>query len=87
MMPVEFWAILVAGIIAIILLQAFIKPAVLITNLIIKSGIGFALLVIFNFLGGIASLALPFNPATILIAGFLGIPGLMFLTYLQYIIR
>jgi|LSQX01.2.fsa_nt_gb inhibitor of the pro-sigma K processing machinery len=86
-MSTGLWVILVIGIIAIILLQAFIKPAVLIVNLVVKSGIGIALIVIFNFLGGIASLALPFNPATVLIAGFLGIPGLMLLTYLQYILQ
>ncbi|NLB17906.1 MAG: SigmaK-factor processing regulatory BofA [Syntrophomonadaceae bacterium] len=86
-MSTGLWVILVIGIIAIILLQAFIKPAVLIVKLVVKSGIGIALIVIFNFLGGIASLALPFNPATVLIAGFLGIPGLMLLTYLQYILQ
>ena len=41
--------------------------------------VGIVLLYITNFIGTYFSFSLPINPITALIAGFLGIPGIIFL--------
>ncbi len=79
------WVSLVMIAILMLLAVLLIKPFQTIKKLVVKSGIGIALIFFFNYIGGLISLSLPFNPATILIAGFLGIPGIILLTYLQYL--
>jgi inhibitor of the pro-sigma K processing machinery len=53
--------------------------------LLINSAIGVFLLLLINFLGTPFSLNLPINLATVLVAGFLGLPGVVLLVILSFI--
>lgn len=79
------WVGLIVAVVLILLVGVFIRPFQVVKKLVVKSGIGIALIFLFNYIGGLISLSLPFNPATVLIAGFLGVPGIILLTYLRYI--
>lgn len=48
---------------------------------------GGVLLFLFNLVGGIFGAAISINVVTALVAGFLGIPGVLMLWVLQYILR
>ena len=48
--------------------------------------LGFIFLGIFNFIGGKFGLSLAINPATLLIAGVLDIPGIILLAALRYLV-
>lgn len=62
-----------------IIAQVAIKPIKLLWKLLINSGIGMVLLLLTNYLGTFFGLSIPINILTVLIAGFLGIPGVLLL--------
>lgn len=86
-MPDVVWVVLIVLAVLGLLVGVLIRPFQVIKKLAVKSGIGIALLFLFNYVGGLISFTLPFNLVTVLTAGFLGIPGIMLLTYLQYIAK
>ena len=43
------------------------------------------MLLVFNFIGGLLGFTIPVNIVTVLLAGFLGIPGLILLIVVQII--
>lgn len=55
-------------------------------KLIVNGIIGGILLLIFNLIGGIFGLSLVINPLTAIIAGLLGIPGVILLLIIQNIL-
>ncbi len=61
-------------------------PIKIIWKLIINGVIGGILLLLFNLIGRILGLSIAINPITALIAGFLGIPGVILLLILQKIL-
>lgn len=63
-----------------------IIPIKYLFKLIVNSIIGGVLLLIVNFLGGFIGIYVGINPVTALIAGFLGVPGVILLIVLQYIL-
>lgn len=63
----------------LILFRVFSWPIKLIWKLILNGGIGLALLLIFNFLGVYFKVSMPINWVSVLITGFFGVPGLIFL--------
>lgn len=71
--------VLIAVVVFLIILSFFRWPIKLFWKLILNAGIGLALLLIFNFAGVYFKLSVPINWASILICGFFGIPGLIFL--------
>ncbi len=79
--------VLIVLVVLTLLVSLLIKPFFVFKKLVVKSGVGIALLFLFNYVGGLVSFTLPFNPITVLTAGFLGIPGIMLLTYLQYLAK
>ncbi|KUG02553.1 inhibitor of pro-sigmak processing bofa [hydrocarbon metagenome] len=83
----EMINIIIAALFVLVILyliaQVFLKPIKLLWKLIINSAVGVMLLLIINFIGAYFSFILPVNLITILIAGFLGIPGLMLLICFQ----
>ena len=83
----EMVNIIIAAVFVLVILylivQVFLKPIKLLWKLIINSAVGVILLLIINFIGAYFSFILPVNLITILIAGFLGIPGLMLLICFQ----
>jgi inhibitor of the pro-sigma K processing machinery len=67
--------------------QLIMKPLKLISKLIINSLIGIVLLLIANYGGSFFGFELPINIITILVAGFLGIPGILLLVCFQLLLH
>lgn len=87
----EYWPI-VLGAVALVLLvyifaQILVKPIKILWKLLLNSGIGLLLIVFVNFIGQLYGFALPLNFITVLIAGFLGIPGVLLLIGLEFLLR
>jgi inhibitor of the pro-sigma K processing machinery len=63
-----------------------LKPLKLIFKLVVNSLLGVVLLWVFNFIGAIFNFFIPLNVVTVLIAGFLGLPGLILLIVLNLVL-
>jgi len=74
------------AVILLILAQVLLQPIKLIWKLILNSAIGLVLLMVFNYFGGYFDFSIPVNIITVLIAGFLGIPGLILLACFRLIL-
>lgn len=61
-------------------------PIKIVLKLIANGVIGGILLLIVNLIGGFIGLSLAINPLTAIIAGFLGIPGIILLLIMQSIL-
>ncbi|MDP4089228.1 MAG: pro-sigmaK processing inhibitor BofA family protein [Bacillota bacterium] len=70
---------LVAVVLLYLLAKVFSWPFRMLGKLILNSLLGLVLLIIFNFIGKSFGVTLGINAATVLIAGFLGVPGIAFL--------
>ena len=82
----------VAGIIVLVILvyvftRILLKPFKILWKLILNSGMGLLLLIIVNYIGQYFDFSLPLNIVNILIAGFLGIPGIIILLGMDLYIR
>ncbi len=69
-----------------IILQVLFKPVKLLWKLAINSLMGLVLLLIFNYIGAYFQFDLPVNIITVLIAGFLGLPGIILLICFQLLV-
>jgi len=63
-----------------------LKPLKLVFKLVINSIFGLLLLWAFNFFGAYFNFFIPLNWLTVLIAGFLGLPGLVLLIFLRLVL-
>ena len=63
--------------------QVFMKPIQLLWKLLFNSAVGLILLLVVNYIAGYFSFSLPINVITVLIAGFLGLPGIILLICFQ----
>ena len=63
--------------------QVFMKPIKLLWKLLFNSAVGLILLLVVNYSAGYFSFSLPINIITVLIAGFLGLPGIILLICFQ----
>lgn len=70
-----------------IVAQVFLKPIKLLWKLILNSAIGLVLLLIVNYIGAFVSFKIAINIITVLIAGFLGIPGILLLICFQLLLK
>lgn len=61
-------------------------PIRFVFKLVVNGIIGGIVLVILNFIGGFIGITIGINPITALIVGFLGIPGILLLLIVQYIL-
>lgn len=81
----------IAAIIVLLILyfvfKAFMKPIRLLWKLLLNSVVGLALLMIFNYAASNFALLIPINVITVLIAGFLGIPGVLLLLAFQLLLK
>ncbi len=57
--------------------RLLIVPAKILLKLVVSSIIGGAVLLVINFIGGIIGISLPVNIITALMAGALGVPGIL----------
>ncbi len=60
-----------------------VLPIKLIMRLVLNGIIGAIVLVIFNFIGNYIGINIGVNPITALIAGFLGIPGVILMIFVR----
>lgn len=70
-----------------IIAQVAVKPIRLLWKLLINSAIGLVILLLTNYLGAYLDFNIPINILTVLIAGFLGIPGVLLLICFTLLIR
>ncbi|WP_406677417.1 pro-sigmaK processing inhibitor BofA family protein [Neomoorella carbonis] len=63
-----------------------LKPLKWIFKIIVNSFFGLLLLWAFNFFGSNFNFFIPLNWVTVLIAGFLGLPGLILLIFLRLVL-
>ncbi len=86
----EYVNIIIAALFLLVILyiiaQIAIKPIKLLWKILINSVIGLVLLLITNYLGVYFDFSIPVNVFTVLIAGFLGIPGVLLLICFTLII-
>jgi inhibitor of the pro-sigma K processing machinery len=69
-----------------IILKIFSLPFKIFLRILLNIFIGVIMIVLVNIFGERIGLHIPFNYVTALISGFLGIPGVILLIILQYII-
>jgi inhibitor of the pro-sigma K processing machinery len=81
----------IAGILVLVILyfvfKVIMKPIQLLWKLVLNSAVGLVLLMIFNYAASYFSFFIPINIITVLIAGFLGIPGVLLLLAFQLLIK
>ena len=78
---------MVAGIvlICVLLLKILTKPIRLIFKLLINAGLGCVILFIVNFFGGFYDFSLEINFISALVAGVLGVPGVIILVLIKFL--
>ena len=79
----NFVTLLIPALLAFFLLRMLLMPIRMVFKLLLHSGCGFACLWLLNTVSGFTGVYLPVNAATVLIAGFLGLPGIGLLALLQ----
>ena len=82
-----FVTILIPVLLGIVLIRALLLPMKLIVKLALHSGCGFLCLWLLNTVSGFTGIYLPVNAVTVLIAGFLGIPGIGLIALLECMVR
>lgn len=75
--------LLIPVLLGIALLRMLLLPLRLIFKLVLHSGCGFLCLWLLNTVSGFTGIYLPVNAITVLIAGFLGIPGIGLIALLE----
>ncbi|MCR6547042.1 pro-sigmaK processing inhibitor BofA family protein [Dehalobacterium formicoaceticum] len=84
----ETWQIILIGIIALLLLLPALKflltPVRLIFKILVNGLMGFLILWLINIFAEPWGFFLPINTVTVLVAGFLGIPGIILLSLLKF---
>lgn len=77
-------AYIVGVLLLYVLARLLLLPIRILLRLIYNALLGAALLALANWIGGsVGGLYLPINPVTALVAGFLGLPGVVLLIVLQ----
>ena len=79
----NFVTLLIPALMAVFLLRILLMPIRMVFKLLLHSGCGFACLWLLNTVSGFTGVYLPVNAATVLIAGFLGLPGIGLLALLE----
>ena len=79
----NFVMLLIPAVLAVILVRVMLMPLRLIFKLLLHSGCGFVCLWLLNTVSGFTGVYLPVNAITVLIAGFLGIPGIGLIALLE----
>ena len=78
----EIITLLIPALLAVFLIRLLLLPMKMIFRVAIHSGCGFLCLWLLNTVSGFTGIAFPINAATVLIAGFLGLPGIGLLALL-----
>lgn len=73
----------IPALLAVLAVRLLLIPMKLVWKLAIHAGCGFACLWLLNTASGFTGVYLPINAVTVLIAGFLGIPGIALVAMLE----
>jgi inhibitor of the pro-sigma K processing machinery len=79
-------AFLIGLLLLFVLGRLLFIPLRLVIRLLFNAAVGGLLLWVANFLGRFIGISIPINPITALLAGFLGIPGVVLVMVVQYFI-
>lgn len=79
----NFIVLLIPVLLAFFLIRILLLPMKLLVKLLLHSGCGFLCLWLLNTVSGFTGVYLPINAVTVLIAGFLGIPGIGLIALLE----
>ncbi|HHU32420.1 MAG: pro-sigmaK processing inhibitor BofA family protein [Zhaonellaceae bacterium] len=86
----DFLQLIFAGLFLVFLIylvgKIVVKPFRLVFKILFNSIFGLLLLWGYNFIGNFIGIVIPINYLTVLISGFLGIPGLILLIILNFIL-
>lgn len=82
----QFFTILIALSLCFGFLRLCLVPMRWFWKLLVNSLCGFACLWLMNLISGFTGIFFPINPVTALIAGFLGLPGIIFLILAQLMV-
>ena len=77
-----FVTLLIPALLALVLVRLLLMPMKFVFKLLIHSACGFLCLWLLNSVSGFTGVYLPINAVTVLIAGFLGLPGIGILALL-----
>lgn len=77
-----FVTLLIPALLALLLVRLLLLPMKFIFRLLIHSGGGFVCLWLLNSVSGFTGIYFPINAVTVLISGFLGLPGIGLLAVL-----
>lgn len=72
----EFVTLMIPALLAVLLVRALLMPMKLIAKIALHSGCGFVCLWLLNTVSGFTGILFPINAVTVLVAGFLGLPGI-----------
>ena len=79
----NFVSILIPLLLLMLLLKLLVLPIRWFWKIFVNSACGFLCLWLLNSISGFTGMAFPINSVTALIAGFLGLPGILLLAFLQ----
>ena len=83
----NFVTLAIPVLLALFLIRMLLMPMKLVFKLAVHSGCGFLCLWLLNTVSGFTGIYLPINTVTVLIAGFLGIPGIGLIALLEMAVR
>lgn len=79
----NFVTLIIPVLLAVFLIRMLLAPMKLIFKLAIHSACGFLCLWLLNTVSGFTGIYLPVNAVTVAIAGFLGLPGIALIAFLE----
>lgn len=79
----NFATLLIPALLGVILIRAIMLPLGFAFKLAVHSGCGFLCLWLLNAISMFTHIAFPVNGVTVLVAGFLGVPGIGLLALLE----
>ena len=82
----NFVSILIPLLLLMLLLKVLVLPIRWFWKVFVNSGCGFLCLWLLNSISAFTGLLFPINAVTALIAGFLGLPGILLLAILQFML-
>lgn len=78
-----FVTLLIPALLALILVRLLFLPMKLMVKLLLHSAAGLLCLGLLNSESGFTGILFPINAVTVLVAGFLGLPGMALMTLVQ----
>ena len=79
-------SLIVPVLLVFLLLRIIAMPVRLGVKVLINSVCGFVCLWLLNWISGFTGIFFPINPVTVIVAGFLGLPGIALLAVSQFIL-